>query len=289
MNEFFKDVFVINREIDKKRMKDTDKILTDHNIKYIRTEATVIEELNRDSHLTNEIIGCALSHIKLWNKIVDENLDNALIFEDDMFLIDDWYDVLKKGMNDLPDDWDIFTLGNFGIKNKDDIYESPFNFIFYCIIKSLGIGCEGKSKTDTENVVKPYFFTGLYGYAVSNKGAKKLTNFIKNIDDIKFHIDVMVSLYHKELNIYCLKKDIVYQRLETSTINTTNSNTNSIVKNNRIKLHFEILNKVDNKNIKYDYYMNVPIYKFNCLKYEIVINGWFLLIFILIFIFLLKF
>jgi glycosyl transferase family 25 len=273
MNEYFKEIFVINRDIDTKRMMDTDRILSDNKIKYSRSEATVIDV--RDSHLTNEIIGCALSHIKLWHKIVNENIESALIFEDDMFLTDDWNEVLQKGINDLPNDWDIFTLGNFGIKNKDDIYDSPFNFIFYCIINCLNIECE--TKKISENIVVPYFFTGLYGYAVSNKGAKKLISRIKDINDIKFHIDVMISMYNKELNIYSLNKDIVYQRLEESTINT-----NTVMKNNRIKLHFEILNKVDTKNIKYDYYMNVPIYKFNISKYEIVINGWFLFIIFLI-------
>jgi glycosyl transferase family 25 len=273
MNEYFKEIFVINRDIDTKRMMDTDRILSDNKIKYSRSEATVIDV--RDSHLTNEIIGCALSHIKLWHKIVNENIESALIFEDDMFLTDDWNEVLQKGINDLPNDWDIFTLGNFGIKNKDDIYDSPFNFIFYCIINCLNIECE--TKKISENIVVPYFFTGLYGYAVSNKGAKKLISRIKDINDIKFHIDVMISMYNKELNIYSLNKDIVYQRLEESTINT-----NTVMKNNRIKLHFEILNKVDTKNIKYDYYMNVPIYKFNFSKYEIVINGWFLFIIFLI-------
>jgi glycosyl transferase family 25 len=180
MNEYFKEIFVINRDIDTKRMMDTDRILSDNKIKYSRSEATVIDV--RDSHLTNEIIGCALSHIKLWHKIVNENIESALIFEDDMFLTDDWNEVLQKGINDLPNDWDIFTLGNFGIKNKDDIYDSPFNFIFYCIINCLNIECE--TKKISENIVVPYFFTGLYGYAVSNKGAKKLISRIKDINDI---------------------------------------------------------------------------------------------------------
>jgi GR25 family glycosyltransferase involved in LPS biosynthesis len=302
MNEYLRHVYVINRDIDVKRMSDTQNILVNNNIKFKRIKAVTIDKIE-DSHLTNEIIGCALSHMKIWKKIVDDDLDNAVIFEDDMFLIDDWKNVLNKGLKELPDDWDIFTLGNFGIKNKNDIYDSPFNFIFYCIIKCLDIGCNKSdsfnddknkynfnkdkynidNKDNLKNIVKPYFFTGLYGYAISKKGAKKLINIIKSIHDIKFHIDVMISMLHKELNIYSLNKDIVYQRLEQSTINT-----NSVINNNRFKLHFEILNKIDSKNIKYDYYMNVPIYKLNIAEYEFILNGWCILVFIFILILVLK-
>jgi hypothetical protein len=92
----------------------------------------------------------------------------------------------------------------------------------------------------------------------------------------------MISYYNKNLNIYSLNKDIVYQRLEKSTINTT------VMKNNRIKFHFEVLNYIDSKNIKYDYYMNVPIYKLNALQYEIIINGWFILIILIMSIIFIK-
>lgn len=276
MNDYFDKIFVINRKIDKERMKITNKILKDNNINYVRQEATVIDLKN--SHLTNEIIGCALSHLKLWKKVIKLKLKNAVIFEDDIFLVNNWDIILKDGIKDVPDNWDILTLGNFGIKTKSDIFDSPFNFIFYCIIKYLNIGYECENRYITRNIIRPYFFTGLYGYAISNKGAHKLLQYINNVNDIKFHIDVMISCHNNNLNIYSLNNDIVYQRLEQSTINTKNT----ILKNNKIKFHFEMLNYIDSKNIKYDYYMNVPIYKLNILQYEIIINGWFIFIMFII-------
>ena len=259
-------------------MHDTEQILKKNNIQYTRQKAVVIDSKETEnSHLTNEIIGCALSHITLWKTIVKKELKSAVIFEDDMFLIEGWQDILKDGVRDTPDDWDILTLGNFGIKTKSDMYDSPFNFILFCIVKCLNMGYECDNRYITRNIIKPYFFTGLYGYAISNKGARKLLKYMKNMEDIKFHIDVMISYYNKNINIYSLSNDIVYQRLETSTINT-----NTVMKNNRIKFHFEIINYIDSKNVKYDYYMNVPIYKLNMLHYEIIINGWFILIVLLL-------
>lgn len=39
-------------------------------------------------------IGCALSHQKIYRKMIDENIDNALILEDDIVLNEDFKDIL---------------------------------------------------------------------------------------------------------------------------------------------------------------------------------------------------
>ena len=84
MNKYFENVFVINRSIDKARMKKTDEILSKNNIKYTRFEAVVINE-DVNTHVTNEMLGCGLSHRNIWEYVVDNKLENVLIFEDDMF------------------------------------------------------------------------------------------------------------------------------------------------------------------------------------------------------------
>lgn len=290
MNKYFENVFVINRSIDKARMKKTDEILSKNNINYKRFEAVVIKE-DVNTHVTNEMLGCGLSHRNIWEYVVDNKLENVLIFEDDMFLVDEWEVQLNKAMNDLPTDWDIFTLGCFGIKDPSDMYNSPFNFIFYNIVTLLGLNNK-KNKRIKKNVMIPYFFTGLYGYSVSYNGAKKLLSLIK---DINFHIDVLISCKSEYLNIYSMKKDIVYQRIETSTINTTNDVTNDVSSNEKrgvnLKIHLDLLdNMIDDKNIKYNYYMNVPVYKLRIAKgYNVIVNGWLILFSIIILVFLIRY
>jgi len=290
INNYFKHVFVINRKCDIERMKKTHNILVKNNIQYKRFDAIVINN-NVDSHVTNEMLGCGLSHKTIWEYVVQNKLKNVLIFEDDMFLIKDWKDHFKKAIKQLPNDWDIFTLGSFGIKQDSDKYNSPFNFIFYIIVTMLGI-YNKKNKQLTDNILVPYFFTGLYGYAVSYNGAKKLLSLI---NDINFHIDVLISCKSEQLNIYSLKNDIVYQRTEESTISTYGKNKKDLNIENRelvnrdinYKIHLNILNIIDDKNIKYDYYMNVPVYKLRIGEepgYNIIINGWFILIVLIIFI-----
>lgn len=46
-------------------------------------------------------IGCALSHIKIYEKMVAEDLDSALILEDDTYIVDDEMGALLKKLEDL--------------------------------------------------------------------------------------------------------------------------------------------------------------------------------------------
>lgn len=283
MNSFLKNVFVINRSIDKERMKTTHNILTNNNINYSRFEAITIDQNNK-SHMTDEVVGCALSHMHIWEHIVSNHLKSAVIFEDDIFLKKDWETSLNIALKELPNDWDILTLGNTGIKFKYDKYDSPFNFIFYNVITLLNLGNKKYDNSTFNNITIPYFFTGAYGYAISNNGAKKLLNLINHI---KFHIDVLISSHSNSLNIYSLNNDIVYQRSEKSTLSVRNEG------KNKYKIHLNLFYDSirDSKNVSYNYYMNVPIYKIIFLKKEFIINGWlilFTLFIILIYLFYVK-
>ena len=264
---FFDNTFVINRQSDEERMKATHDILYRNAIPYKRFNA-ITPEKSRFNHTTKEIEGCGLSHRELWKHIVQNKIKHAIILEDDISFTNNWTDDLNSSLKNLPKNWDILTLGNFGIKSVNDKYNSPFNFILYSIVSLLHI--ENRNARKISNFLEiPYFFTGAYAYAISYKGAKKLLRYIKNIN---FHIDVLIAYHSNNLNIYSITNDICYQRTEKSTIN-------SIVTTSNIKLHFELFkNLKDDKNINYDYYMNVPVYKIQILNNHVIINGWMILL-----------
>lgn len=286
MNEHFKKVFVINRKSDVKRMNKTDKILRDVNINYTRFEAISFDNdvchsrhitkhgISHSKYITDEILGCALSHINIWKLIVQNNIKSAVVFEDDIFLVKNWNKALNIALRELPHDWDIFTFGNTGIKNKIDKYDSPFNYLLYIFVNLLGIDNKKYDNEKYKNITIPYFYTGTYGYAISNSGARKLLSLI---DDVNFHIDVLISCHSNYLNIYCMNKDIVYQRTEDSTLSIKKN------KSNNFKIHLNLFdNLTDSKNVKYDYYMNIPVYKLEIKNKNIIINGWFLLILLIL-------
>lgn len=82
--------------------------LSDHEIKQVYN----VDEAKQTSwgKLNKGEIGCALSHIGLWKKIVDENISSALIFEDDAVISPDLNSVLA-GVEQMLKPNDVVNLG----------------------------------------------------------------------------------------------------------------------------------------------------------------------------------
>src|ERR1022692_4104238 len=60
--------------------------------------------LKHPKWLTPGAIGCGLSHVKCYQKVIDEKLDFALIFEDDISFNFDIIDIVKKCKEITSDD-----------------------------------------------------------------------------------------------------------------------------------------------------------------------------------------
>jgi GR25 family glycosyltransferase involved in LPS biosynthesis len=56
-------------------------------------------------------IGCALSHIKIWQDAIKNNYENIIIFEDDAIIPEDFWRKFNNAYNELPKDWDMLLLG----------------------------------------------------------------------------------------------------------------------------------------------------------------------------------
>tara|TARA_B100000902_G_scaffold199189_1_gene189911 strand:+ start:3215 stop:4108 length:894 start_codon:yes stop_codon:yes gene_type:complete len=67
----------------------------------------------REKHyqLTKGGIGCYLSHINVWEQILKDDVEIALIFEDDTTIPKDIQSKLDAKMKTAPPDWDIMLLG----------------------------------------------------------------------------------------------------------------------------------------------------------------------------------
>lgn len=65
--------------------------------------------------LTSGAVGCALSHLNLWNSVQPHK--NLVIFEDDIVLCDNFIPKLNMLLKEMPDDWELFYLGSH-IKQK---------------------------------------------------------------------------------------------------------------------------------------------------------------------------
>jgi GR25 family glycosyltransferase involved in LPS biosynthesis len=56
-------------------------------------------------------IGCALSHIKIWEDAIKNNYKNIIVFEDDAVIPKDFWNKFNKSYNELPANYDMLLLG----------------------------------------------------------------------------------------------------------------------------------------------------------------------------------
>ncbi len=129
------------------------------------------------------IVGCCLSHLKCYKKMIDENIDKAIIFEDDCIFRNDSYKNIILNETIIPEDCGIIWINYW--ENTD-----------YCNIKP--------SKYPNMSYL-PNTAPTTEAYIITNKFAKILYNNIHN--DIGA-IDVMIKqTFNKfsELNPYILK------------------------------------------------------------------------------------
>lgn len=151
------------------------------------------------SSLSHGEIGCLLSHVTLWQKVIDENIEYIGIFEDDIYLGDG---VEKLICNEewIKDNWNIIKVE----KN------SKFNYLSL-IDKHVLSDNRVISKLLNANF-------GTAGYILSNKGAHSLLRFIQN-EVLIDHIDqIMFKKYLSkgEFSIYqinpalCIQEYLLY-------------------------------------------------------------------------------
>lgn len=65
-----------------------------------------------DPEVSFGAIGCALSHFLVLKHIIDNNIQFATIFEDDVWFHPDWDTLSVEYYNETPNDWDIIFIGN---------------------------------------------------------------------------------------------------------------------------------------------------------------------------------
>ncbi len=119
-------VFIINLDCAKERMVNMHEQLTRLNIPYTRISAVKGIELSKDeikqvysstdnkkyfrADLTLGEIGCYISHKHVWSKIVAENIEYAVILEDDMILTQQFANIFKH--NDIFKQYDLIKLAD---------------------------------------------------------------------------------------------------------------------------------------------------------------------------------
>ena len=186
---------------------------------------------------TKGAIGCYLSHLKIWEKIINENLENVLIFEDDIVSDVDIKE-FEEYIHSIPQDYDVALLSWFSL--WFDLLNNP------------------KKNTVINNYWHKYNSINVWGcaaYMVSKNGAEKLVkdafpicyqvdayiNILNNVDasftryiakeslfrQNNFHSDIQVDC--KECDITEKINDMYNKRYNIETFGMVNNNDNNLI------------------------------------------------------------
>lgn len=165
------------------------------NIGYNKDKA--IKYLKRE--MSSGEIGCYLSHMNIYQEVVDKNLPYALIFEDDITIIDDNF-LYVVDLVAQKHYYDICLL-RYQYKKRDKIKD-----MFY------------EHLDDTYDMLKiSKREWGTYGYIISNNACRKL---LKYKNDIFMPIDTLGRDKHfdKFLDIYCVYPNLIEVDTKNSSL-----------------------------------------------------------------------
>lgn len=202
LNEITEKIFVITLERFKTRVEEIKERLKDLDYEiFYGTDGFLLPDdifskygKNRTDYFQH-VFGCALSHMAIHKKIIDDNLNNVLILEDDNFLINENTTGLEiiKTLKNLPKDYDLI---HFGLLNAHQNYEYlPRNYS-ECLFK-LNNGS--------------LFLEGGSAYLISNNFVHKIYEHqIKYMDTID---GAFMKLFNndKSLNYYVTLPQIFIQ------------------------------------------------------------------------------
>ena len=229
--ENIEEVFVINLEHRKDRLEKfygAHPFLKDyvyrvdafHGNKLILDKNMVDLFRNNDFKWKKGVIGCALSHYKLWTELNNSELSNSyLILEDDVVLDPEFLYKWRAIAHLMPSDTDIVFLGGVLPPNKHALpaFTEPVNSAF-AKVKMMQLGAS----------MRRYFHFCTYSYIITKQGAKKLCKLIEEKGIFTSIDHMMVNHGDSLLNIYfttpllagCFQdQDPVYQNADFNDFN----------------------------------------------------------------------
>jgi GR25 family glycosyltransferase involved in LPS biosynthesis len=161
-----------------------------------------------DFHWKKSVMGCSLSHIKTWTKIINHPGRFFLILEDDVRFENEWLQQWKPYADAIPEDAELLYLGGVLPPNKIALPQILQKVNDYWSVI--------QPNTLFSPMPLPVFHFCAYSYILSKKGAEKLLHFIQendrkaftSIDHVIGHILVGLKKYiATPLLTHCFQED----------------------------------------------------------------------------------
>ena len=245
-------IYVINMDKDIKRLHKITQSAEIYDINFTRVSGVVInDEIIKKSPFVSEfmkkygtkgIIGSFLAHKKVWEIIVNDKIDYAVILEDDVEFTPQFNSTLEQIKDDINNskiDFDILLLSSLvGCKNPKN-----YNFVDMICRKIM-------KNTKYQYINKMYhipeFFTGVQSYVVTYESAKKL---LTELSVVNYYVDLMLT-YSTNIKKISLNKPII--KLSDENCEISNNGTSPYLLD-------KILKKINIYNINLSWILNISI------------------------------
>ena len=149
----------------------------------------------RPAEMLTGMLCCSIGHMKMYEHIVNNNINKALIMEDDVVPVSAALSKLPGIMAELPADWELFYLGYE--KNEKNTFRNKLNKLFYSAFPN-----HAKLKVNrqffkryyprqiSENISEAGFHDCTHAYAVTQEAARKMLAYGH---PIRFNADNLLS------------------------------------------------------------------------------------------------
>jgi GR25 family glycosyltransferase involved in LPS biosynthesis len=253
-------IYVVNLNVSSDRLKKIKQNFDLYNIKFRRFSAVYGKTLGTDEIVKHTsslcrnllcnygIIGCAMSHKKLWEQLLnDKTTDRYLICEDDIIIDDKFVDIIKK-IEPMLDTYNVDILSLF----------------------NSGATLHGKEVFRIDDYVfkKPFFPLSTSGYIISKGAVKKI---LGAYDKINYHIDFQISsmMLSNEIDINYLSASPDIIKLDLNSESTIGKTNNSLIMMllNRAFPHLNWVMTIPVVTIKLDYTLNIYFFVLILLAY----------------------
>lgn len=223
------DTFVVNLKRRPDRREETAKLFSEHKITdYAFLMAVDGKELTatpdnvklfsgNDFGSRRGVLGCALSHYKLWQQLIgDKDHEYYVVFEDDITLCEKFKEKLDQVREKVTQDMDVIFIGHH---TWDDA-------------QKLVIPAEGDNSIVTLNMEN--YVGGTFGYIVTKAGAKHYLEYIEK-HGIKHGIDYLAKIIP---NFRCtnVQPHLVF----SEWVRTSNSSVDSDIQKDRDSLDLTV-------------------------------------------------
>lgn len=193
-------------------------------------------------------IGCAMSHIKVYEKFLLTDAKYCVVCEDDIQFTKQANAQFRKLKNNIDNlAYDIIYLGCF---------ESP---LLTSLMKCLNM--TNKAEAIDNNMLRsPEVSLGLHGYLISRSGAVKLLKTLKG--NVFTHIDFCIQtlIAKRELNVAVMNPRIAYQTSTNDISKSSNISESSVVINRLMKdIYIDTM-------VRFNYITNVSLLQWQNVK-----------------------